>query len=90
MRVLVLAALACAGLSGCAETNNSAANYDADKAMMARNSGVSAGYSSATKRFGREVAAGMAWSNSGPVTPSADYGKLAQNYDQRRKKRLDH
>ncbi len=57
---------------------------------MARSSGFSAGYSSATKRFGKEVAAGMAWSNSGPVTPSADYLKLAQRYIQPRKKWPDH
>lgn len=61
--------------------NSPAANYDADKSMMARNSGFSAGYSSATNRFGKEVATGMAWANSGPVTPSANYGKLAQYYD---------
>ncbi|WP_448953608.1 hypothetical protein [Labrys neptuniae] len=87
---MALAALACAGLSGCVATNGSVANYNADKATMSRSSGVGVGYSSATKHFGKEVAAGMAWESSGLVTPSANYENFVQRYDQRRKKKPDY
>ncbi|WP_454818868.1 hypothetical protein [Labrys neptuniae] len=57
--------------------NDSLADYNADLATMARDSGVAVGYTDAAKQFGSKVAAGMAWAIGGPVTTDTNYANIA-------------